>query len=99
MASSSHLPSDPAFLLEYMQDLQVESNSDVELDGYLVQEDGPNTSDDDEAASIPRCLSHSVGDMIALHEAATLPESMLAVVSPSLSPTQGASLSGSPLSL
>ena len=89
MASSSHRPSDPAFILEYMQDLQVESNSNGEFVSYLVQEDGPNTSDDDDAASIPRCLSHSVGDMTALHEAATLPESMLAVVNPCLSPTQG----------
>ena len=37
-----------------------------------------------EAVSIPRHLLHSVNDMTALHEAATLPESMLAVVSPSL---------------
>ena len=81
-----------------MQDLQVESDSDGEFESYLVQEDRPNTSDD-EAASIPRRLLHSVNDMTALHEATTLPELMLAVVSPSLSPTQGASLSGSPLSL
>ena len=99
MASSSHLPSDPALLLEYMQDLQVESNSDGEFESYLVQEDGPNTSDDDEAASIPQRLLHSVNDMTALHEAATLPDLRLAVVSSSLSPMQGASLSGSPLSL
>ena len=99
MASSSYLPFDPAFLLEYIQDLQVESNSDGEFESYLVQEDGLNTSYDNEAAFIPWCLSHSVGDMTALHETATLPELMLAVVNPSLSPTQGASLSGSPLSL
>ena len=91
LASSSHLPSDPAFLLEYMQDLQVEPHSNREFESYLVQEDGPNTSEDDEAASIPRRLLHSVNGMTALHEAATLPELMLAVVSPSLSPTQGAS--------
>ena len=33
MARRSHLPSDPAFLLEYMQDLPVESDSDGEFDG------------------------------------------------------------------
>ena len=89
MGSHSHLLSDPAFLLEYMQDLQVESDSDREFECYLMQEDRPNTSDDDEAASIPRCLLHSVGDMTARHETATLPELMVRVVSPSFSPTQG----------
>ena len=36
MASSSHLPSDPAFLLEYMQDLPVESDSDREFESYIA---------------------------------------------------------------
>ena len=40
MARRSHLPSDPAYLLEYMQDLAVESDSDGEFDGYLGPDDG-----------------------------------------------------------
>ena len=59
MARRSRLPSDPAFLLEYMQDLPVESDSDGEFDGYLEADDGANGDTHDEAATTPLRRSHS----------------------------------------
>ena len=97
MARRSHLPSDPAFLLEYMQDLPVESDSDGEFDGYLEADDGANGDTHDEAATTPLRRSHSLDILQAVDEAASLPESPLAGASPSLSPMQGESSSGSPL--
>ena len=39
--TSTKLPSDPSSLLEYMQDMPSESDSDDDFEGYLGPEDGP----------------------------------------------------------
>ena len=41
MPSRSTLPSDPTFLLEYMDELPNELDSDDDFDGYLKPEEGP----------------------------------------------------------
>ena len=43
VASRDKLPSDQSLLLEYMQDVTCESDSQ---DGYLGPEDGPRNTDD-----------------------------------------------------
>ena len=65
MASRGTLPSDPDFLLDFMEDLPEESDSDEEFDGYLEPEDGPiayrNASElEDEETSNLRCRSRSL---------------------------------------
>ena len=78
-----------------MQDLPVESDSDEEFEEYLEPEDGPHISDD-ETCSSPQRLSHSLDDISTAGEAASFPESPLAVISPSFSPMQGESSNGLP---
>ena len=92
------LSSDPEFLLELMQELPDESESEDEFDGYLDPEDGPiilRRSDRDEELDSPLTRSRSLD---SLHEARGLLdhdlESPLIGSSPSLSPMQVAG--GSP---
>ena len=100
MAARTKLPSDPSFLLEYMQDMPSESDSDDDFEGYLGPEDGPvayRTAADiamveREDACTPIRRSRSVDSLTA--EESALPESPL---SPSQSPMQGHHSSGSPL--
>ena len=99
MASCGTLPSDPDFLLDFMEDLPEESDSDEEFDGYLEPEDGPiayrNASElEDEETSNLRCRSRSLQDLSeGMHE------SPLSRLSHSPSPMQGECASGSPLVL
>ena len=44
MASRAKISSDPAVLLEYMEGLSCDSESDDDFDGYLGPEDGPIAS-------------------------------------------------------
>ena len=92
------LPSDPEFLLELMQELPDESESEDEFDGYLDPEDGPimlRRSDRDEQLDSPLTRARSLD---GLNEARGLldqdVESPLLGSSPSLSPMQVAG--GSP---
>ena len=101
MASRAALPSDPEFLIDFMHDLPVDSDSDDEFDGYLEPEDGPvvfrsAAELDDEAYTL---RSQSLQDLTELEEAglALQTESPLLGLSPSLSPMQGQHASGSPL--
>ena len=94
MARRSHLLSDSAYLLEYMQDLTVESDSDGEFDSYLGPDDRRSFSVRDEQATTPKLISD---ENTGLDEAASYSESPLARTSPSHSPMQGESSSGSPL--
>ena len=86
------LPSDPEFLLELMQELPDESESEDEFDGYLDPEDGPimlRRSDRDEELDSPLTRARSLD---GLNEARGLldqdVESPLLGSSPSLSPMQ-----------
>ena len=64
MASRAMLPSDPAFLRQYMNDLPCESDSDDEFEGYLGAEDGPvayrSTAEDEATLTPTQC---SLGDL------------------------------------
>ena len=71
MASRAALPSDPEFLIDFMHDLPVDSDSDDEFDGYLEPEDGPvvfrsAAELDDEAYTL---RSQSLQDLTELEEA------------------------------
>ena len=101
MASRAKISSDPAVLLEYMEGLSCDSESDDDFDGYLGPEDGPIA-----CATVPQVVereglcspvqrSHSADDLTTA-EVSELPESPL---TSSVSPMQGQHSSGSPLSL
>lgn len=94
MASRSAIPSDPEYLLDLLNDLPDESDSDDEFDGYLEPEDGPVAyRSAAELQTSPR--SRSLEDLRELEHRFT--ESPLRGLSPSLSPMQGQDASGSPL--
>ena len=78
MARGSQLPSDPAFLVKYVKELPIDSESDKELEGYLVAEDGLDINVWDETVATPQGLSLSCNDLAALQDAAALPEEPLA---------------------
>ena len=94
------LPSDPSFILEYMEDMPSESDSDDDFEGYLEPEDGPvayrAAADiammEKEDACMPIRRSRSMDSFTA--EESALPESPK---SPSHSPMEGQHSSGSPL--
>ena len=69
MASRASLPSDPAFLLEYMDDLPSGSDSDEEFEGYLEPQDWPaayrSAGDYEEGLVAPLERSHSLDDITA----------------------------------
>ena len=101
MASRAKISSDPAVLLEYMEGLSCDSESDDDFDGYLGPEDGSVT-----CATVPEVIkrgglcsplrrSLSADDLTAA-EVSELSESPF---TSSVSPMQGQHSSGSPLSL
>ena len=101
MASRAKISSDPAVLLEYVEGLSCDSESDDDFDGYLRPEDGPVV-----CATVPEVVkreglcspawrSLSTDDLTAA-EVSELPESPF---TSSVSPMQGQHSSGSPLSL
>ena len=94
MASRTTLPSDPSFLLEYMEELPNESDSGYDFEGYLEPKDGPCAllSDQDGDGTSP-------GEVCGSTEQPTTElESPLAGLSPSPVPMQGNHSSGPPLS-
>ena len=101
MASRAKISSDPAVLLEYMEGLSCNSQSDDDFDGYLWPEDGRVA-----CASVPEVVereglcspvrrSLSTDDLTAA-EVSKFPESQ---ITSSVLPMQGQYSSGSPLSL
>ena len=61
------LPSEPEFLLELMQELPDESESEDEFDGYLDPEDGPimlRRSDGDEELDSPLTRARSLNSSV-----------------------------------
>ena len=97
MATRSTLPSDPEYLLDILDDLPDESDSDDEFDGYLEPDEGPvayrSPADIEEGGRSPR--ARSLEDLRELGHG--LSESPLEELSPSHSPMQGLDASGSPL--
>ena len=101
MASRAKISSDPAVLLEYMEVLSCDSESDDDIDGYLGPEDGPVV-----CATIPEVVEREglcslvwrslSTDNLTAAEVSELPESPF---TSSVSPMQGQHSSGSPLSL
>ena len=91
MASRSKLPSDPTFLLEYMEELPNESGSEDEFDGYLGPEDGTCVFQSDGAVddSTSEQFANATGEPTAHME------SPLASLSPSPSRMEGHYLRGS----
>ena len=97
MAARTKLPSDPSFILEYMQDMPSESDSDDDFEGYLGPEDGPvayrAAADlammEREDACSPIRRSRSLDSLTA--------EESESLMSPSHSPMQGQHSSGFPL--
>ena len=100
MASRAKISSDPAILLEYIEGLSCDSESDNDFDGYLGPEDGPVA-----CATVPEVIereglcspvrrSLSTDDLTAA-EVSELPESPF---TSSVSPMQGQHSSRSPLS-
>ena len=94
MASRSTLPSDPTFLLEYIDELPNESDSDDDFDGYLEPEEGPRVTRTEDARENVELGSPSVDDAV---EPIDDEESPLAGSSPSPVPMQGNYSNGSPL--
>ena len=101
MASRAKISSVPAVLLEYMEGLLCDSESDDDFDRYLGPEDGPVAR-----ATVPEVVereglcspvrrSLSTDDLTAA-KVSKLPESPF---TSSVSPMQGQHSSGSPLSL
>ena len=101
MASQAQISSDPAVLLEYMEVLSCDPESDNDFDGYLGPEDGPVA-----CATVPEVVereglcssvwrSLSTDDLTA-EEVSELPESPF---TSSVSPMQGQHSSRSPLLL
>ena len=98
------LPSDPDFLLHYIDEIAEESGSDEELDGYLGPEDSPVTylsshnldfQDNGNTPLTRSCLIDSLAEL--QHEQPLHTESPLPYASPSPSPMYGKHASGSPL--
>jgi hypothetical protein len=90
MASRTTLPSEPSFLLEYMEELPNESDSDYDFESYLEPEDGPCAllCDQDGDGTSP-------GEVCGSTEQPTTElESPLACLNPSAVPMQGNHSSG-----
>ena len=91
MACRDTLPSDPSFLLKYLEQLQYESDSDGdEFEGYLDPDDGPviiraiDSSDyDDQEPQSPPYRSRSLDSLTVIGQEC---ESPLPSISPSLAP-------------
>ena len=101
IASRAKISCEPAVLLECMEGLSCDSESDDDFDGYLGREDEPVA-----CATVPEVVErerlcspvrHPLStDDLAAAEVSELPESPFAS---SVSPMQGQHSSGSPLSL
>ena len=101
MASRGKISSDPAVLLEYMEGLSCDFESDDDFDGYLGPEDGPVA-----CAAVPEVVEREglcspvrrslSTDDLTTAEVSELPESPF---TSSVSPMQGQHSSGSPLLL
>ena len=101
MASHAKISCEPAVLLEYMEGLSCDSESDDDFDGYLGPEDGPVA-----CATVPEVVEREglcspvrhtlLTDDLTAAEISELPE--LPFTS-SVSPMQDQHSSGSPLSL
>ena len=101
MASRAKISSDPAVLLEYMEGLSCDSESDDDFDGYRGPEDGPIA-----CATVPEVVERKglcspvrrslSTDDVTFAEVSELPESPFTNC---VSPMQGQNSSGSPLSL
>ena len=101
MASRAKISSDPAVLLEYMEGLSCDSESDDDFDGYLRPEDGPVA-----CATVPEVVEQEglwssvwrslSTDDLTIAEVSELPESPF---TNSVSPMQGQHFCGSPLSV
>ena len=65
MASRDYIPSNPKYLLEVLNNLPEESDSDSDFDGYLDPEDGPVVSHiaEYENTLSPRACSHLLEDL------------------------------------
>ena len=89
------LPSDPELLLEYIDKMPEETDSDEEFDGYLDPEDGPvvlhSGSFYEEEESSVSTLPHSRSLETLCDSLHTEYESPFPRASPSLSPMQTAS--------
>ena len=91
------LPSDPEFLLEYLDNLPNEPESDDDFEGFLEPDDGPiahRSGHDYYEPSSSLQRSHSLDSLLDQGELIT--DSPLPEASPS-SPMQGQYASGSPL--
>ena len=102
--SRASLPSDPDFLLDYIDEIAEESGSDEEFDGYLGPDDGPVTYlsghhlDFQDNSTTPLTRSRSLDSLAELEREQPLhTESPLPYTSPSPSPMDGEHASGSPL--
>ena len=102
MAASQRLPSDPDFLLRYIDELPDDADSDFE--GYLDEDKGPVacTSQDDELQRSPYLDSVEAERdesplVVASATSHCLPPRARETMSPSLSPMEGEVASGSPL--
>ena len=101
MASRGKISSDPAVLLEYMEGLSCDSESDDDFERYLGPEDGPVA-----CTTVPEVVEREglcspvrrplSTDDLTTAEVSELPESPF---TSSVSPMQGQHSSGSPLSL
>ena len=62
MAARQCLPSDPDFLLRYIDELPDAADSDFEFEGYLDEDEGPVacTSQDDELQRSPSLDRHII---------------------------------------
>ena len=106
MAARQCLPSDPDFLLRYIDELPDDADSDFEFEGYLDKDEGPVacTSQDDELQRLPSLDSVEAERdesplVVASATSHSLPPCAHETMSPSLSPMQGEVASGSPLVL
>ena len=106
MAARQCLPSDPDFLLRYIDELPDDADSDFEFEGYLDEDEGPVacTSQDDELQCSPSLDSVEAERdesplVVASATSHSLPPRARETMSSSLSPMQGEVASGSPLVL
>ena len=106
MAARQCLPSDPDFLLRYIDELPDDANSDLEFEGYLDEDEGlvACTSQDDELQRSPSLDSVEAERdesplVVASATSHSLPPRARETMSPSLSHMQGEVASGSPLVL
>ena len=96
MASGAYLPSDPNHLLQILDDMLDEIESDDDFEGYLESDEGPVAYRRGHE-SPPMHRSLSLDSLLEAGDEAL--ETPLARTSPSLSPMQGENASGSPLQL